>query len=181
MEHRLRGGEDDDGVGLDEGRADAKGNLALESQRDEIRPLRIVNFHTSREAPRQLRQDEMLEVLVPGAPSETSRDEDGLPLQCDPGTLELRNDSGERLLPRIPQGARDRQRQRLDDDRHAGSRWQELLQRRSGERKAERLLNGGPNIVQGLSRRWGPKDVRVVRQLDDLQPRADEKRNPHPD
>jgi hypothetical protein len=179
VEHRLRGGEDDDGVGLDESRADAEGNLALESQRDEIRPLRIVDFHTSREAPRQLRQDEMLEVLVSGTPSETARDEDGLPLQRNAGALELRDDGRERLLPRVSQSARDGQRHGLDDDRHACSRRQEPLQRRSSEREAQRLLNGGSDVVQCLGGRRGPKDVRAVRQLDDLQPRADEKRNPH--
>jgi hypothetical protein len=139
-----------------------------------------VDFHTSREAPRQLRQDEMLEFLMPGTPSETSRDEDGLPLQRNAGALDLRDDGSERLLPRVSQGARDGQRHGLDDDRHACSRRQELLQRWSGEWEAKRLLNGGSDVVQRLGGRRGPKHVRVVRQLHDLQPRADEKRNLHP-
>src|SRR4029450_10795448 len=124
-------------------------------------------------------EDEMLEVLAPGTPGETSRDEDGLPLERDAGALELRDDGCERLLPRGPQGARDRQRHGLDDDRDACSWWKEPLQGRSGEREAKRLLNRGSDVGQRLSRRRRPEHVLVVSQLDDLQPRAEEKRNLH--
>jgi hypothetical protein len=119
VEHRLGGREDKDGVGFDQSGVHAERKLALISKGEEIRTLRIVDFHAPREPPCKLGEDEMLEVLATGTPGQASRDEDGLTLERDAGALELGNDGRERFLPGVPQSARDRQRHGLDDDRDA--------------------------------------------------------------
>src|SRR2546430_12680625 len=81
------------------------------------------------EAARELRGDERLELLVPGAPCEPARDEEGLVAGGDAEALQLGDGGGDRRLARIALGAGQRQLRRLDDDRRTDPARDERLER----------------------------------------------------
>jgi hypothetical protein len=180
VEHRLGGRQDDDGIRLDKSGTDAKRNATVLAELDEVGTFGVVDVHPPGKTPGELGKNEVLELLLTCAAGKASGDEDGLTLERHSDTLELGDDRGKRLLPRVSQSGRDRQGRGLDDDRDAGSRRHQLLQGRPREGKAERLLDGGSDVRQGLGRRRRTEHRRVVGQLDDLQSRAGEKRNLHP-
>ena len=74
--------------------------------------------------------------------------------------------------PRIAEGARDRERRRLDDDRRPRATRHERLERLAFERKAQRLTNRGCNVDDRLDgRRRRQHDCAFIG-FDEGEPRA---------
>ena len=148
VQHRLRGADGDDEIGLEERAVDAQWNRADLSELDRLRVLRVVDADRAREPAREARRHDpqVLERAAVGAAHQPGRDEKGLALGRNPGSLELRGGCLERFLARILLRSREWQRRRLDHDRRASAAGSERGQRLSGERKAERVTDGGSHV-----------------------------------
>ena len=69
----------------------------------------------------RVRRAELLELARLRAARQPAGDEERLPLASGRRPLELGDGGGERVLARVVQPARDRQRRRLDDDRRTAA------------------------------------------------------------
>ena len=177
VEHGLGGGHRDDDVclgerGVDPERAIGVGDL------DEILALGIVDLDPPVEAARELRRDEELEVAVSRATAQSAGHEQRLAVERRSGPVELGHRRRDRGAPGIAGGARDRERRRLDDDRRPGATRHERLERLPGERKAQRVANGGRDIGDPLDGRRRRQHDRALIGLDESEPRAVRERQP---
>jgi hypothetical protein len=136
-----------------------------------------VHLDAAREAPRELRQDRVLELSLSRPLREASGDEERLALERHADPLELGAGRGERGRTRLARRARDRKGRRLDDERDPAATRDDLLQRTAGEREAKGFADRGAHVGERLPRGRGVEDNRVVGRLDDLQPRAGQERD----
>ena len=116
VEHGLGRGHRDDDVCLRERGVDPKRAIGV-GDLDEILALGIVDLDPPVEAAREFRRDEELEVPVARAAAQSAGHEERLAVERRSGPVELGHRRCDRSAPRIAEGARDRERRRLDDDR----------------------------------------------------------------
>ena len=139
--------------------------------------LGVVHRHLAAEPQREVGCDEALDHPPPGPPGEPGRDEQGLALGRDADSLELVRGRGDRRLARVARGAGDRERGRLDEDRRAAAARDDRLERLTGQRKPQRVADGGADVGDRLPRRRGRRDRDgVLAAVHDDEPRAVEDR-----
>src|SRR5205807_7603313 len=93
----LGGGDDDDDVGLDECRMDAKRNAGVVVELDEVVAFDVVDLYVTVEPTGKLVRHQVSDELVSGSPRETARNEEGLIAACAAEPLELLDRGGHRL------------------------------------------------------------------------------------
>ena len=171
VEHGLGRGHRDDDVclrerGVDPERAIGVGDL------DEVLALGVVDLDPPVEAARELRRDEELELPVARAAAESAGDEQRLAVERRSGAVELGHRRRDRGAARIAEGARDRQRRRLDDDRRPRATRHERLERLA--LRAESAARREPRLRRRRSARRAaaaPARPRFIG-FDDGEPRA---------
>ena len=146
----LRRGDHHDDVGANERGVDAKRNRAGAADLDEVLALGVVHLDVAVEAPRELRRDQCLELLVARAAREPARDEQRLVSGRNAQPLELGDGRGDRSLARVALRARQRQVRRLDDDRRARPARHERFERLAGEREAQRVADRRADVRDGV-------------------------------
>ena len=166
MDDRLRRGDDDHGVGLDERAVDPQRNVPCGAQVHELRVFRVVHDHPAAKTPAELRCGEQRHVRGAGPAPEAAGDQERLPLARHARALQLLRRAFDRGSARIGGRTGDRQAGQLDDDRHARRPAHELLERRALEREAQGLTDGGGDVGDDLARRRGPQHDRVVRHVE---------------
>ena len=139
---------------------------------DEILALGVVHLDPPVEAARELRRNEELELPVARATAQSAGHEQRLPVERRSGPVELGHRRRDRGAPGIAEGARDRERRRLDDDRRPRATRHERLERLALERKAQRVANRGRDVGDRLDGRWRRQHDRVVVGVDEGEPRA---------
>jgi hypothetical protein len=107
VKHGLRGGDDQDEIGLDERTVDAKRDVAYGAELHEGGFLDIVNQHPTGEIEGEAGCDEPFELAPPRSPSEPSSNENRHALVCNARTAELGVSSRDRGLTRILLRTRD--------------------------------------------------------------------------
>ena len=78
---------------------------------------------------------------------------------------------------RVAEDARERQRRRLDDDGGPPAARRRLLERRAGQREAQRVAHRRADVLDRRGRRGRPEDDGVVGRVEVLDPRAREQRD----
>ena len=101
------------------------------------------------------RLQETLELRPSRAAPEASGDEHRVPVAFHAETRELVEHRCERVLPRIPRGAGDGQRGRLDDDGHPSPGCDPTCEWSAGQRVAQRFGYGTGDVRQRLERGGG--------------------------
>ena len=160
VEDGLRRADHDDEVRVDELARDSHPRRAGRDP-GELRVRGVVHLHPSVEAAPQLRRDERRDLPAAHAAGEATGDEQRLLLGPHAELLERLAHRRDREPSRVAQHVGERQRRRLDDDRHPGGPCGERLQRLSVERKAQRLLRRRLD-VRRAARRGRSQHARVV-------------------
>ncbi len=139
---------------------------------DEVLALGVVDLDPPVEAARELRRDEELELPVARAAAQSAGHEQRLAVERRSGPVELGHRRRDRGAPGIAEGARDRERRRLDDDRRPRAARHERLERLALERKAQRVANRGCNVDDRLDGRRRRQHDRAFIGFDEGEPRA---------
>ncbi len=158
---------------------DAKRHAAHFAEIDEVGVLGVVYLDDSVKPPGELGRDELLELALAGAAREPSRDEEGLLFERDPGATELVHGRGDRDATWIARRPRDGEARWFDDDRRPSASRNERLQRRAGERKAQRVSDRGGDVCDRLDRRRRRQHDGVLARIDDRHARAGEDWDAH--
>ena len=108
---------------------------------------------------------------------ETACHEDCLPVARDAESRELAEHGRKCLRPRIELCSRDRERRGLDDDGDAAAFRDDVRQRASVEREAQRVADGRCHIDDVGRRRWWSEDDVAVCERDVDDARAGQERN----
>ena len=153
VEHGLGGCHYHDDVRANECGVDAKGDRAGGAELDEVFALDVVHLDVTVEAPRELRRDQRLELLVPRPARETARDEEGLVAGRNAEALQFGHGRADRSLTWVALRARQWEVWRLDDDRRACPARHERLERLAGEREAQGIADGRADVGDGIP--WG--------------------------
>src|SRR5262249_52034620 len=150
-------------------------------QLDELRILSVVDGDLAAEAEREPGRDEALDGAPPRPAAQAGGDEDRLAVGRHSESLELLGGGDDGHLTRIAGRRRDRQPRRLAEERRPGAAADERLERRSRERKAERVADGRADVGdRPVGRRGRGEHDRVVRGARDDHPRAVQERDtPH--
>ena len=130
------------------------------------------------EAPRELRRDQRLELLVSRAAREPTRNEQRLVSGRNSQPLQLCDGRCDRSLAGIALRARQRQVWRLDDDRRARAARHERFERLAGEWEAQRVADGRADVRDGVRRRRRLQNDGIVISRHDDDLRAGEQRDP---
>ena len=170
MQNRLGSGHRDDQVGLDERRVHAERDVALLPELDEIFGLRVVHDHAALEAPPEVGRHERPDLTRRGAAHQAARDEDGRP--ADAEALELLCDRRDRGVARADLNSGDGKRRLLDHDRRRAAALHERFERRTGERKLQRVAHRLADILQRLARKRRTQHQIVCAGLGDDDPRV---------
>jgi hypothetical protein len=133
---------------------------------DELRRGGVVHLDPSVEATRVLGVEQALELVVAGAAVEATCDEDRLALRPDAQALELVDGGGEGVAARVVECARQRQLGRLDDQCHTPFPCRQGLERRAGEREAERVADRGSDVGDRVAGQPWTEHSRAVRRVD---------------
>jgi hypothetical protein len=146
---------------------------------DEAGVLGVVHLDHSVKASGELGRDELLELALAGAPCEPARDEEGLPLERDPGATELVHGRGDCGPPWIARRSRDGEAWWFDDDRRPAAPRNDCLQRLARERKPQRIPHRGCDVGDRLDGRRRRQHDRVLARVDDRHARAGEDWDAH--
>ncbi len=179
VQDRLGGGDRDDQVRVDQSGVDAKRHAAHLAEIHEVGVLGVVHLDDSVKPPGELRRDELLELALAGASGQPSSDEEGLSLERDTGATELIHGRGDRRAPWIIRRPRDGEGRWFDDDRRPSASRNERLQRRAGERKAQRVTDRGGDVCDRFDRRTWRQHDPVLARIDDCHARAGEDWDSH--
>jgi hypothetical protein len=157
VQHGFRSRHDDDQVGVHERRVDAERHGASAAELDQVVALDVMNLDVAVKASREVRRDERLELIVPGAAGKAARNEQRLVAGRDAQPLELPDRRRDRGLPRVPLRSRQRQVRWLDDDRRPHAARQEGFERLTCEREAQRVPHRRADIRDRIPRRRRPE------------------------
>ena len=171
VEDGLAGADGHDEIGLDECRVDAV-DASGRGQRAKALRLAVVHDDLAAEVSCAVAAQEQLQLAAPRAAAEAAGDEhgDALARHAVPG--ELVEDGGEGVAARVVLDRGERHRRRLDDHGRASAARRDGLERRAGERVAERLDDGRLDIGERIERRRRREQRGAVRDRDEREPRA---------
>jgi hypothetical protein len=158
---------------------DGQLRLAGRVELDEVRALGVLDLDGAMEAPGEAGGDdaEPLELAALRAAHQAHRHEQRLPLHRDAGAFQLGRRGGERILARVVERSRERQRRRLDDDRRPPAAGHQRLERLAREREAERVAHRRAHVRNPLAGRRRSQHDRVVGHVDHGQARAEQQRD----
>ena len=145
---------------------------------DEVGRLGVVHLDASVEVAGERRCEQRLELAVPGPPVEPARDQDRLARRRDAEPFELLDRGGERVAPRVTGRAGQRQLRSLDEEGGGAAARDERLERRAGEREAERVANGRGDVDDALRGPARPQHDAVVACVHDRDARSGRDRDP---
>jgi hypothetical protein len=172
VEDGLGGAHDHGDVRLEERPVDPH-RIGTFEHGDELRRLRVVEEEEAAEGAHERRREEQArEIAGSGAPPETGRDEDRLPVIRDAAAVELSDRRGDRVAPRVVRDVRQRECGRLDHDRRATSAAGRGGERRAREWEPERVPHGGPDVHDLVRWRRRAEDDVVVGHRDEDDTRA---------
>jgi hypothetical protein len=177
VEDGLGGGDRRHDVGVDESRVDAKRDSARALELDEVGALGVVHLYAPVETAGEGRRDERLQLAVAGSARESSGHEECLALEGDSRLGQLFHRGRDRAAAGVERRAGNRQRRGLDDDRRVAAARHDRLERLSGERKAQRVADGGRHVGDRLDRRRRSDDDAVLAGVDERELRAGEERD----
>ena len=178
MEHGLGGGHGEHDVGLHEPRAHAERHPGGLAELHELLRLAVVHVHPAAEGPRPRRLEQRLDLPPAEPPAEPSGDEERDAVLGHSEAVELVECGADGRPPRIEVHAGQRQLEGLDHDRRRAAADRKRLERRPGERKPERVADGGGHVGHAFARRRRPYDDRVLRRPHDRDSRAGDERQP---
>jgi hypothetical protein len=178
VQHRLRGGDNDDHIRPHERGVNPERNSIRRADLDEVFALDVVHLHVAVKAAGELRRHERLELFVAGPARHPSGHEQRLVSGRNSEAFEFGHGCRDRRLPRVPLGSRHREVRRLDDDRDAPAARDKRLERLAREREAQRVANGGTDVRDRVGGRRRSQHERIVSCGDDHELRPREQRDP---
>jgi hypothetical protein len=123
------------------------------------------------------RGEEPFELAPPGTALQSASDEELHVLVGNSEAVQFGEHGGKRGRPWIELGLRDRQRGRLDHDRHPATAPNDAVERFARERERQRVANGGSRVDHAPRRGRWPQDDVPVPERDADDPRARDERH----